>query len=100
MDCHQKIELNTLKLSFSGRFTFQDHLLLKTLSKKIVEEQIRHVEIDMENLQFIDSAALGMLLILNETTKNNNGILIVEKLQGQVMRVFTAAQMAKLISTR
>ena len=97
MDYSEKINGNTLKLSFSGRFTFHD-LILEKFLRKISDQKISNMIINMTNLKYIDSAALGMLLILDDAIKNNNGTITVSGLHGQVDRVFLAAQMAKRIN--
>ena len=86
----------TLELQFSGKFNFADYKVFHDISNNIIKNNITNVSIDMKELTFVDSAALGMLLILHEEIKKRNGKMHIENINGQVLRVFTATKLINL----
>ncbi len=56
-----------------------------------------NIDIDISGLTFIDSAAIGMMLILNEEVRKIGGRVSLSNPKGQVNRVLTATQLDKLI---
>ncbi len=54
-------------ITLSGDFTFDAHRDFKDATLKALEdEQLKEIEIDFANVDYMDSAALGMLLLFNE----------------------------------
>ncbi len=87
-----------LRLCVSGRLTFNDHLEMKNITRHIITAQIKHFTFDFSNLDFIDSAGIGMLLIIASEVKSIGGLFIVENPCGHVARVFEAAKIRDMIT--
>ena len=47
----------------------------------------------MKDVSFIDSAALGMLLLAHDEAKNNNKSISISGVQGQVKKMFDITRM-------
>ena len=92
-----KVDGKTYYLNFSGRFAFNDHATFKRIVKVIVDAKYREVILDFKELEFIDSAAIGMLLILNEEIKTVGGRMSIKNQAGQVKRVLTVVNIRDIL---
>ena len=86
-------------LTLSGRFTYNHHSKVQDLVKFFTQNRAREVTLDLESLAFIDSSAVGMLLIIAQELKNIGGTLIIVNSRGQVDRVLRTASVYDVILT-
>ena len=97
MDPYELTESDgVFRLTLSGRLTYNDHNEMKNVILFFKENKTKRVIIDMAKITFIDSAAVGILLIMAEEVRNFNGIITIENPIGQVARVLTAAKIIDL----
>jgi anti-anti-sigma factor len=82
----------------TGRLTFNDHAKLRALIREMLQNSVKRQILDLANLEFVDSAGIGMLLIAREELSNLDKQFILRKAGGQVKRVLTVAQLGKLIT--
>ena len=69
-----------------GRFTFADHASFLDVLEAIGSINVHEVKFNLARLDFIDSAAMGMLLLaLEEANKGHKPILLVGA-KGQVKK--------------
>jgi anti-anti-sigma factor len=64
----------------------------------MLQNSVKRQILDLANLEFVDSAGIGMLLIAREELSNLDKQFILRKAGGQVKRVLTVAQLGKLIT--
>lgn len=88
----------TCNVVLSGQFTFSDNAEFRTILDKIGDMAIKHLVFDMAKVDFVDSAALGMLLLAHDEAKKYNKSLLLAGVQGQVKRVFDMALFDKIFS--
>jgi HptB-dependent secretion and biofilm anti anti-sigma factor len=86
------------RVSISGEFTFIDHLAFREIANRLFETGDKPVVIDLSQLQFIDSAGLGMLLIARDEAKKANRGLTLRGPQGQVERMFAVTKFNTLFT--
>ena len=72
------------EMAFSGRFTSADLGDFRELLSRIKESKCDLILIDLKNLDWIDSAGLGMLLLARETAAKSNFELVLRAPQGDV----------------
>ena len=84
---------SAFEIHISGRFTFADYPVFRELLKTVEFGAGKSLIFDMNNVTFVDSSALGMLLIAHEESKKNGGMIILRKPQGQVRRTLEVASM-------
>jgi len=84
-------------IRLSGRLTFNDHVKMRGLIRELTQNKARRQVFELESLEFVDSAGIGMLLIAKEELGNNNKEMLLRSASGQVKRVFDVAQIGKLI---
>jgi HptB-dependent secretion and biofilm anti anti-sigma factor len=58
-------ETNTLIISISGKFDFNVHSSFRASYKDITDKSL-NVTVDLKHAEYMDSSALGMLLLLDE----------------------------------
>jgi HptB-dependent secretion and biofilm anti anti-sigma factor len=57
----------TARIRLTGRFDFSGHREFKHCYESALNEPaIRQIDIDMKDVEYLDSSALGMLLLLKE----------------------------------
>jgi len=71
---------------------------LRALIREMLQNSVKRQILDLANLEFVDSAGIGMLLIAREELSNLDKQFILRKAGGQVKRVLTVAQLGKLIT--
>ena len=80
--------LNDGSVMFRGDFTFTDHMTFLDVMNRLLGATTVPIVIDVSHLDFIDSAGLGMLLIIrDEASKANRGVTL-RRPRGQVKRMF------------
>ena len=79
------------RIVMSGRFDFQVHREFKEAYSGLIENAAVHqIEIEMSKLDYLDSSALGMLMLLNErvgAAKKSVTLVNPSKAVGQVLEV-------------
>jgi anti-anti-sigma factor len=75
-----------------GDFTFSDHAAFKQMVGSLMESESPAITLDLSNLSFIDSAGLGMLLLVREEAGKSHRKLVLKSPVGQVKRMFGVAK--------
>jgi anti-anti-sigma factor len=57
---------DTVELLLEGRFTFTDHDSFRRLIEELGATEPQHCTIDLSAVTYLDSAAVGMLLLMRE----------------------------------
>ena len=86
---------NSIHLSISGKFTFTDYDKFSEMLNLILEEKV--AVLDLGKLEFVDSAALGMLMILGEETNKKSINLSVGNANGQVKKMFEITKFQEIL---
>jgi anti-anti-sigma factor len=82
----------------TGRFTFQDHAAFRGLVGAIQSAHGQRVAIDLSGVEFIDSAAIGMLLVANDACKKAGLDFVAQKPKGQVKRTLEIASLESIFT--
>ena len=86
------------KVSISGEFTFIDHTAFKAITARLLGRQGKPIVIDLARLEFIDSAGLGMLLIVRDEAGKAGRDLVLRGPSGQVKRMFDVTKFDTLFT--
>ncbi len=85
------------RLSLQGRFDFSAHRDFRHgYEKVIIQQEVKCVEVNMSGVEYIDSSALGMLLVLREAVMRNQQQLMITNCTSAVRRVLDVANFGKL----
>ena len=88
---------NQTTLALQGRFDFHTHRDFRSAYEQALEDSnIREIIIDLGNVDYLDSSALGMLLLLRERAESNGKSVALAKMQGTVKQVLDVANFDKI----
>lgn len=75
-----------------GRFTFADHEQFAIILKDIQTKQSDSFCFDFEGVEFIDSAAIGLMLIAREKAEKSGVRIAIRGATGKVQTIFKMAR--------
>ena len=88
-------------LSLNGRFDFHSHRDFRAAYEKALESTgVREIEINFSAVDYLDSSALGMLLLLREKAEAMGKLVVLAGLRGTVKQVLDIANFGKLFSVK
>jgi anti-anti-sigma factor len=85
-------------VAFSGDLTFADHMAFREVADRLAATTDKTIVVELSNLDFIDSAGLGMLLIAREEASKKNRTLVLRGAKGQVSRMFDLTKFGTLFT--
>lgn len=89
-----------VEIRFVGKLTMDDHGAFRALLGDVSQRKPRHCAFDLRELDAIDSAGIGMLLIASEEAKKSNWTFSIDNPTGHVRRVLDLADLAKIVTIR
>lgn len=92
MEIIKNLSQGTYYVTLNGKFTFNDHPEFREILQRISAEDVNMLILQMSGLEFVDSAALGMLLLALDETGKYKKNLIISGATGQVKRMFDMAR--------
>ncbi len=99
MQVTQRINNDGAVLALAGRFDFNAHREFREGYESILQKPgVRALEIDMGSVDYLDSSALGMLLLLKDRTASSNIKLCITHTSGTVRQILEIANFDKLFS--
>lgn len=85
-------ECNTAIIRLSGRFTFGAHREFKAVYRQqLADAKIGNIVIDFAEVNYLDSSALGMLLLLRDHVQDGSKSLSLSRPSPIVERTFELA---------
>ena len=84
-------------ISLTGRFDFTAHRAFREACAAPLESnQVAELEIDLAAVDYLDSSALGMLLMLREKAQAANKTVVLSNCRGAARQVLDIANFGKL----
>jgi anti-anti-sigma factor len=74
-------------IDLKGRLTFSDYAVFREVVDIFNTSPVKRCLLDLSELEFIDSAGLGMLLIARDKVQGKNGHLVIRGASGQVRKM-------------
>lgn len=88
-------------MKLSGRFDFNTHRDFREGFEAILKNaDVRSLDLDFSDVDYMDSSALGMLLLLNERAMARNISLSLVGCAGVVKQILDIANFGKLFTIR
>lgn len=78
---------DAIHVEMAGRLTFADYSQFRELTDIFSETNSKKCQLNLKDLEFIDSAGLGMLLIARDRLRMQEGDVILKGAQGQVKKM-------------
>lgn len=84
-----------LTVRVSGRMTHKDHKAFRDILGHINGGGVPHVRFDLSRVEFMDSSALGMLLIVRDAAVQQHRNVVLKGATGQVENLMKIAKLHK-----
>lgn len=97
MSIESKLDFDVLTIKIVGRFDFDTHLHMREATN-LVEEGVKKVIVDLSMTDYLDSSALGMLLVLRDKVSNDQSTIIIQGAKPEVKKILQIANFDKLFS--
>lgn len=91
---------NTFSISFRGQFRFSDNSETQKVIEEITESGCSQCSINLGALESIDSAGLGMLLLINDAVQDGGKSLELCKPTGQVLKMLEISKFSEIITIK
>jgi anti-anti-sigma factor len=85
-------------IALSGRFDFNAHREFREAVEQAVKSEAREVHVDLGGVDYLDSSALGMLLMLRDKAKAVGKDVVLANARGAVKQVIDIANFGKLFA--
>ncbi len=84
-------------LQLEGRFDFRAHPVFREVTRQALEQPgVRSLELNLSRVSYLDSAALGMLLMLRDRAQLPDGSVRLCQANADVQRVLDIARFERL----
>ena len=101
MDAAVKAVGATAVIQLAGRFDFNSHREFRdAVEQALGDGKSGTVRVDLAQVSYLDSSALGMLLMLRDKAKGANRKVELAGAQGSVKQVLEIANFGKLFELR
>jgi len=100
MSVTSSISGNKLTIGISGRFDFSVHKDFRAAIDSIAGNNISSATVDMRTTEYIDSSALGMLLMLKSKMGDSKEAISIINSNPDVKKIFEIANFAQLFDLR
>lgn len=85
------------RIALNGRFDFNSHRSFRNVCTEALQQKdVRMVEVDLGGVGYMDSSALGMLLLLKEKADAVRMGVSLTNCRGAVQQMLTVANFDKL----
>lgn len=86
-----------LYISVSGRFDFGIHQQFRDATN-LSHKSIKTIEVDLSQTDYLDSSALGMLLVLRDKVGDNKNAVAIKNAKPEVRKILEIANFDKLFT--
>jgi anti-anti-sigma factor len=86
----------TVQININGRFDFRLSQQFRNAYRKIPDHEGVTFHVDLRNTHYIDSSALGMMLLLREYAKCRGGSVIIDSPSEQIDKLLKVANFEQL----
>ena len=86
MSIDAKVEGNVLSIKVRGRFDFGVHNEFREATKLLTDTNIKTIEVDLGATDYMDSSALGMLLVLRDKVSGDKSAIRIKNARAEVKK--------------
>jgi anti-anti-sigma factor len=86
-------------IKLAGRFDFSEHRVIKaTYEPLLLQAEVKNLEIDLALIEYLDSSALGMLMLLRERAQTAGKSVVLSNPNQTVAQILDIANFRKLFT--
>lgn len=89
---------NRAVIQLQGRFDFNAHREFREAVDSALAASAKEIQVDLGGVDYLDSSALGMLLMLRDKAKGSGREVSLAKCTGAVKQVLDIANFGKLFA--
>jgi anti-anti-sigma factor len=97
MDITQRAVKGATVLDLKGDLTYSNRAAFKTAVEQVKNSNCRHLIVNMEQVRFVDSSGLGLLVLVSQTFKLQQAQISLLKPQSYVREIMSLANIPKMI---
>ena len=86
---------NEFYIQVNGRMTHADHRGFRGILASINENDVERIVFDLAHAEFMDSSALGMLLIVRDAAVQQRRVVVLKGASGQVGKLISIGKLHK-----
>lgn len=99
MSIASNIQGSIAQITISGRFDFQLNRRFKEAYAHLIQnDHVREIGVELSLVEYIDSSALGMLMLLNQHANSRNKSVTLLNPSGVASHVLDVANFSKLFN--
>ena len=85
---HKHYDNTSLSVKILGNFNFEDNHNFREVHSAVDGGNISQIDVDVSGVEMVDSAALGMLMMLRKKCEKHSVVLRLLQPRGQVKKMF------------
>ena len=97
MQIKERTAAQGIILDVEGDLTYANQAVFKTAVEKAKQTGCRHLIVNLEQVRFVDSAGLGLLVLVSQSFKQLQAQVSILKPQSYVREIMSLANIPKLI---
>ncbi|MDX9993794.1 MAG: STAS domain-containing protein [Rhodocyclaceae bacterium] len=98
MQTNVSIKDGKVVIGLQGRFDFNAHREFREAVDQAIKEAANAIQVDLGSVDYLDSSALGMLLMLRDKAKSAGKEVALANARGSVKQVIDIANFGKLFA--
>ena len=87
-----------VQINITGRFDYEASQDFRNAYRHLQETEGVEYHVDLSDASYMDSSALGMLLLLREHAKSHGGAVIIERPGEQIDKILKVANFEQLFT--
>ena len=101
MAMHIQVTDHLARITMTGRFDFEVHRDFKNAYMTLLDKPaVREIEIEMSKVNYLDSAAMGMLMLLHERAKDAHKPVALLNASKEASQVMEVANFSKILTLK
>lgn len=97
MSIDARVESGVLSIRVRGRFDFGAHNEFREATK-LLESGVKLIDVDLSGTDYMDSSALGMLLVLRDKVAGDKSAIRIKNARAEVKKILEIASFDKLFT--
>ncbi|WP_374341053.1 STAS domain-containing protein [Methyloversatilis sp.] len=99
MEIRTQLEESSARIVLAGRFEFSSHRSFREATEQILgRSAVEQLDVDLGAVSYLDSSALGMLLMLRDKAQSAGCVLRLASCSNAVKQVLDVANFQKLFT--